>query len=421
MSPPVYVRVLAFTVGASTCISLISPRTIPYTLSVVCLACLFALWREKRLNTSLLTAGPTEWTIAAFIGLCAVSMVWTAQPTAGIIPVVTAVACSLGCLIMMRTFQEVSPDNISHVARGMVWGFVFGVVYLLIEILTHQSIKIWVYNALSIPKSWLRPSLLFKWNGDKLVSILSVDLTRNIAPLTLMIWSALLIAVRRWSTREAWIIFSVAVVVIMISEHETSKVAIVWSVLVFLIAKYNSNWGQRLLQFAWVSACLAVIPLTLTLHRLDLHNSIFLQSSLRHRIIIWNHTAEETLKRPLLGIGAGMMYRLDPSGVSPEAGEEWSGASPHAHNAYLQTWFELGAAGAALLALIGLAILSRIQLIEDSARPFAHATFAACMAMAAASYGVWQAWFLALFEMSIVMCVIALRYSDTTKSALSNE
>jgi O-antigen ligase len=187
-----------------------------------------------------------------------------------------------------------------------------------------------------------------------------------------------------------------------------------------MLARWSALWSHRLLCAGWVIACLAVVPLTLTLHRLDLHNAPWLQDSFRHRIIIWNHTAEETLKSPIFGIGAGMMYRLDPHGVVPEEGEQWSGGAVHAHNVYLQTWFELGAIGAALLTLIGLAVLERMKRVPADVLPFAHATFASAMAMAAASYGTWQAWFIAMFEMTFIMFAIALRFATTVAPATSS-
>lgn len=410
---PLPVRLLRPVVGMTVGAALVSPRTIPFTMSLLALAILAALWSEGRLRSAWPKLAAAEWITLAFIGLCLASALWAAQPGAALSPVLATFGFFCGCIFISQAIAGESDEVISRISRGLVAGLIFGLLFLLFEIVSHQSIKLWLYTTFDVPPSWLRPPAFFRWNDGKLVEILPVDLTRNIAPLTLTIWAGLLVANSRWSRTAARVLFVLAFVVIMMSEHETSKVAIIWSGLVYLLARRNLAWSQNLLRVSWVMACLAAIPLTLTLHRLDLHNSPTLPQSLRHRIIIWNHTAEETLKAPLLGIGAGMMYRLDPKGVVPEEGEEWSGASPHAHNAYLQTWFELGAVGAALLALLGLAILARIERVAEQVRPYAHATFAAAMAMAAASYGVWQPWFIAMFEMCVVMFVIAMRFASS--------
>jgi O-antigen ligase len=171
--------------------------------------------------------------------------------------------------------------------------------------------------------------------------------------------------------------------------------------------------ANQLLQVLWVGVCLAVIPCTLALHRLDLQDTLMLQRTFRHRVVIWNHTSEEALKSPIFGIGAGMMHKLDPRGEKPPIGKEFSGVAPHAHNVYLQTWFELGAIGAALLTLIGLAVLERIGSLPQRVMPYAQATFASMMAMIAASYGMWQPWFVSMFAMCAAMSVVAIRlYAD---------
>jgi O-antigen ligase len=156
-------------------------------------------------------------------------------------------------------------------------------------------------------------------------------------------------------------------------------------------------------------ACLAVLPVSLLAHRYDLHNASWLQNSMRHRVVIWNYTAEEALKSPFVGIGAYMTYVLGPA-YNKDTAQEEAGfhvkVSRHAHNVFLQTWFELGAIGALLLAICGLAVISTIGMQREAAQPFALATFASAMTMMAASYGIWQAWYLALFGMVAVACAI---------------
>jgi len=392
LRPSLAVHLLRTMVGITVGTAIVSPRTIPYTTSLLAASLIAALYSEGRLRSSWPRLETAEWLVLGFIAFCAVSMAWEEDPAAAIVPVLTAFACFCGCIFMMQVFLRESSLGPSILAQALFAGLVFGILYLFIEIFTHQSIKLAVYNALHIPKEWLRPPVFFRWDSDRLVEILPVDLTRNIAPLSLMLWAGLLVATLKWRPWVAIALFAIAFIVIMFSEHETSKVAVVWSGLIYLLARHSPLWSHRLLCAAWVFACLAIVPLTLTLHRLDLHNQPFLQPSFRHRIIIWNHTAEETLKSPVFGIGAGMMYHLDPGGVVPETGEEWSGGSPHAHNIYLETWFELGAIGAALLMLFGLALLDRIRGIAEEAGPFAQATFASAMAIAAASYGMWQPW-----------------------------
>jgi O-antigen ligase len=83
--------------------------------------------------------------------------------------------------------------------------------------------------------------------------------------------------------------------------------------------------------------------------------------------------------------------------------------SIHSHCIYLQTWFELGAVGALLLTAFGLSVIAAIGRLAPRTQPYAYATFASSAAMAAVSYGMWQAWFITSFALTAVLCVLGTR------------
>ena len=76
-----------------------------------------------------------------------------------------------------------------------------------------------------------------------------------------------------------------------------------------------------------------------------------------------------------------------------------SAPGEHAHNLFLQTWYELGLIGAILLALAGAAIALRMRRLPKDIQPFAAASFAAFFEIAAFAWSIWQTWF---------MCAIGL-------------
>lgn len=172
-------------------------------------------------------------------------------------------------------------------------------------------------------------------------------------------------------------------------------------------------WASRLLTAGWVLAIVAVIPIALLAGRGHLDKVPWLHHSLQHRFIIWNYTAEETLKAPIIGIGAYMTYVLGPERNKTavrEPGEQYKKTlSRHAHNVFLQTWYELGAVGAALLMACGLAVLAAVRRLGDRVQPFALATFATAVTMMSSSYGMWQTWYLALFALAAVALAISAR------------
>ena len=192
------------------------------------------------------------------------------------------------------------------------------------------------------------------------------------------------------------------------SQHETSKVALVMATAAFLLSWQSPNWCDRVIRFSWMTMCLGVIPLALAAYRLNFQNVRWFQASAQQRFVIWNYTAEQALKLPVLGIGAGNMYFRAASNPNDE-GRHFSAIAPHAHNVYLQTWFELGAVGAALLTLVGLAVLERIGRLSERFIPYAHATFASAASVAASSYGMWQIWFVTMYALIALVFAIGMR------------
>jgi O-antigen ligase len=130
-----------------------------------------------------------------------------------------------------------------------------------------------------------------------------------------------------------------------------------------------------------------------------------------HRLMIWRFTADRIAERPLLGWGLETARDLpggrDEVSFQTSAGVLTREALPlHAHNAALQIRVELGVVGAALFAAlivaIGLALRRTSDRIGHAARL---ALLASALAIAMASYGVWQFWWLA--ALALVVALVA--------------
>jgi O-antigen ligase len=133
-------------------------------------------------------------------------------------------------------------------------------------------------------------------------------------------------------------------------------------------------------------------------HGSDLHLARWLEHSVRHRIVIWNHTAGEIAKAPLLGIGIDTPRVLRRQGVENAPREPGTDfllvTSLHSHNAYLQVWHETGAAGAAFLLVFGLLLLRAIAAQPKALQHHLYAMFAACAVLVASSFSIWAPWFM---------------------------
>ena len=397
----------------ATAAALVSPRTLPFSFPIVFLAILIAAERRQKLRILRSPLGGGSLLAIAFFGYAGLSGLWAQSPLVPIGHALAAGLCFAGAGVMAHALLCEPRRNIFHIGEGLWIGLFAGLAYLFVELLSHQTIKLHMYNAFGFGPGNLRPPSFFVWKDHRLLWIAPDDLKRSIAPVTLFMWSGLLAIRGTAPWRHArWmmpLLFILAASVVFSSVHSTSKGALIGGALIFSLASWRRDWSERLLRFGWVASCLAIIPMALFLHRINLQSAPWVQSSMQHRIVAWNYTAQQTLKAPVLGIGAGMMYELFGSQVIENEPEAYDPRLPHAHNIYLQTWFELGVIGAAFLTLIGLAILDRIHRLGPRVAPYGQATFASATIIASSSYGMWQAWFVSMFAFAVMLFAIAVR------------
>jgi O-antigen ligase len=127
--------------------------------------------------------------------------------------------------------------------------------------------------------------------------------------------------------------------------------------------------------------------------------------SAAHRLLIWDFTAERIADRPVLGWGMDSS-RAIPGGTERTSQETRTAFGLTAHDAHhwfihqqmlplhphnlpLQIWLELGAVGAALMALL-------LALVALACRnPASCGAFAAALVISLLSYGMWQYWWVA--------------------------
>jgi O-antigen ligase len=102
------------------------------------------------------------------------------------------------------------------------------------------------------------------------------------------------------------------------------------------------------------------------------------------------------LENPVLGIGADSTPAVKAKAVAaPEKPEGFvfrRTTGQHAHNLFLQSWYELGLFGTILVAIAGAAAALRLLLLPLEAQAYGAAAFTLFAVIAAFAWGMWQVW-----------------------------
>jgi hypothetical protein len=64
----------------------------------------------------------------------------------------------------------------------------------------------------------------------------------------------------------------------------------------------------------------------------------------------------------------------------------------HAHNLFLQSWYELGLFGTILVAIAGAAAALRLRVLPQEAQAYGAAAFTLFAVIATFAWGMWQVW-----------------------------
>lgn len=361
-----------------------------------------------------------SWVIAAGIGIAYImlSVLWSADPRTTALTglVVTALALSVHCLA--RWFNDCPSDWLEHMTRTLLVAVVAALLFLLVEELSSHAVKrmlFWPFHALR----WHDGAPSFNASEAR-VYIPPQRVKWNMPPLNFLLWPALLIASLHLGNRAArWsqlVIAAAAIWVILLSDHKTSLAAIIAAVVIFIAAHWDATRMRQLLIVLWTLGFVVVIPLAFAGFEAGLHLDKRVGPTLQARVILWNHTAGQIANQPLLGVGAAATRRLDRRNLpAAEAAQPKNfvyapRTGPHAHNIFLQSWYELGAIGSAIFFSFGLLVLRGIAMAPKPTQPYMLATATTVIVTGTSSFGLFEIWFMATFAMCAIASAMATAY-----------
>lgn len=379
----------ALIVAVSTPVAMIASRGIaPVMLAVVTVLLVLAAWRAGRSRDAVtalrdLVSSPLAPWALAFVGLLALSLVWTPVPERGAAHV-AQVAGSLLLLAFAAANLRVLDATPSPAAL---------VVALL---LTAALLVADMWSAGGLRDAVGLATEPFRLNRAAVAAALLLPLVAHL----------LLVGRNRFGAFAVWIAVSVA---IFTTHSASAQLATLVVSVTFALALRYPVFTSRFVAATAVAATAAipfVAPHVNPLVPAAVHEAVG-YGTLTIRGEIWTAFAALAAERPLFGWGVEASHAAASfpilAGATPAeiARLDWG----HPHNAALQIWFELGGVGAVLACAL-LVVLSRtIERTAGRSLPAAVSTFAGAYAVAFVSHGAWQAWYWCLVAVVVVLFV----------------
>ncbi len=349
----------------------------------------------------------------ALIAWAAVTLLWSADPRAGLEMVVYALALVVAAVYVANRLFSAEGAARRKYLRGAVIGGLVGVAYLSLELVFDTPITRF---ALNLAFSFLpaKHKGLTVIDG-RITEVHSYYFNRHAGALALYI-APLLPLMRQYLPAKLArptmaLAAALAGIGIFLSDSATAQAAFVVGALVLAIAHFAERFARGLLFAGLGTAFLFAIPIAWALYNYGLHQAEWLPYSARSRIAIWSYNESEARKRPILGAGLrtsrALQKRLLARTKNVHELDLARRPGWHAHNVYLQSWYELGGIGALLAAIIGFVMLRRAGAFSENVRPFALAYSASAMTVAAFGWGMWQTWLMATFVTGIWLLNLA--------------
>ena len=374
-----------------------SPRLAPFLLPVVAAVLMIAALRRGLPWRDLLKPNAALIALVAVAAYAGLSAIWAADPEAALSKCALLLGTTLVVFAASAAIPTLDADQVRRASQAFVAGAFCAAGFVAIELLTDGAITRATMNA--FPSFRPERAKHVTIHHDRVTKINLSEFNQDIAILALLLWPGLLALRALPSPRRMLlsVLFFLALAVpIAISEHDSSQVGLVASLLVLLLAWMSPRAVARGLAIAWCLGFVLVIPLDFLAFQADLHEAKWLPMSARARIIIWEYTAERVLEKPWLGVGAdstpAMIVKPKSPSERPKGFVIRRTTGQHAHNLFLQSWYELGVFGVILAALAGAAVALRILLLPAAAQAYGAASFTMVAVIAAFAWGMWQVW-----------------------------
>ena len=328
--------------------------------------------------------------------LGAASYYWSFTPSESLKLAPIIGATILGGILLVNNSNLETVSERSNFETWIIAGGIIGFSFVFIENISDAALSRNVLDIFGLNRA------------DRMVKAREYNSGVSIA--ALFIWPFALAVSRRFALRFSIPIIAFGLIGIFMGDTTAPSLALVVGFLAFIFYGVIRQKGSKIL-IGLVFAYTIVAPILPNLlpdpRSSDSFLTKYYSSSDFHRYIIWTSAVDHIVEKPILGSGLDStralysnkdMIRYDVE-IKSTGKKQYFLAEPiplHPHNAILQIWLELGAAGAALLAFFLACSLHYIgkstQNIWESALIIG--LFFTGLTISSLSYGVWQSWWL---------------------------
>lgn len=409
-TPPV--TLVAPTIAISTIYLVAFPRALPAALGLLGLFLSARVWLKgdlpKIVQVDRSTALPLL--IATFIFWALLTCLWAPEPRASAMKVLLLTIFAGLLPVILHWIKSQPGIALGRAASGLALGMTIAGTILAFEVLTDQYLMRTVYSVFpSFRQQHLRNLVL---DGDVVVMAGETIGNRRVYVWCLLLLPAIMWLTRDKATRADKMILAIlaisGLVIFVKTRHQSSQLYLLAAAAGFGLQRFAPQWTRVTLAGSLIGLTLLSVPLASLAYRAELASAPWLFPSAQHRIVIWGHTSNLVLAEPWFGVGADGTAALHEAekkaagdGVPIHALTSLLGR--HAHNIFIQTWFELGLVGAFIGLATGLVAIGRLGVLPNASNSYATAMSIGTMLSLATSYSLWQPWILALFPCIILV------------------
>lgn len=400
--------------------AMIAPRITIVAFFSCAITSVIYLWRMDERITATPFLTPITIPFLAILTYCAINACWAVDVHEAYTKVGLLLAILAGTYVAARVIETGRAEDMHILGCALPLAAIIAGAYLVTELLSDQALLRGLYNY--VP--WTRPgdAKHVAFQGAAISWISPARLNKAAACFIMVIFPLALMLRCNWKVKWRSVILSAlaaaTVVVAFFSEHEASKVALVASLLTYLLSRFYLKAAHLLTVAAWISAFVLVVPMAHLLHGAGLHQAQWLPNSARMRVIIWKETADRTAEVPILGKGLRSakvehLRALKELNQNPQKAQSSDlKTALHPHNVYLQIWYELGVIGALLFCIAGTSVIRWIARCPEDTQTYGYATFAGVATIAMFSWGMWQAWYLYATALTALLFLLANRLNN---------